>query len=64
MVLQSLATIFPSMCGDGGQLDYLISRVAEHGRRRAAQMCEVAATLEGAVAVTRNGNGAAPGLAG
>jgi hypothetical protein len=30
-----------------GQLpDYLVSRVAEHGRRRAAEMREVARTLE------------------
>jgi len=51
LVLQSLATTFPSMGWDGGQPDYLISRVAEHGRRRAAEMREVAATLEGAGAV-------------
>lgn len=44
-VLASLAGTFPSM-GWGGDLPtYLIGRVAEHGRRRAAEMREVAATL-------------------
>ncbi|HEY7609663.1 MAG TPA: DUF1932 domain-containing protein [Alphaproteobacteria bacterium] len=44
-VLASLEGTFPGM-GWGGDLpNYLISRVAEHGRRRAAEMREVAATL-------------------
>jgi hypothetical protein len=47
-VLQSLAATFPSMGWAGAQPDYLISRVAEHGRRRAAEMREVAATVRGA----------------
>ncbi|HSD74988.1 MAG TPA: DUF1932 domain-containing protein [Steroidobacteraceae bacterium] len=45
-VLASLERTFPHM-GWADQLpDYLISRVAEHGRRRAAEMREVAATLQ------------------
>lgn len=47
-VLQSLAATFPSMGWDDAQPDYLISRVAEHGRRRAAEMREVAATVKDA----------------
>lgn len=47
-VLQSLAATFPSMGWAEAQPDYLISRVAEHGRRRAAEMREVAATVRGA----------------
>ena len=47
-VLQSLAATFPSMGWAEAQPDYLISRVAEHGRRRAAEMREVAATVAGA----------------
>jgi 3-hydroxyisobutyrate dehydrogenase-like beta-hydroxyacid dehydrogenase len=47
-VLQSLAATFPSMGWAAAQPDYLISRVAEHGRRRAAEMREVAATVQGA----------------
>jgi 3-hydroxyisobutyrate dehydrogenase-like beta-hydroxyacid dehydrogenase len=47
-VLQSLAATFPSMGWAGTQADYLVSRVAEHGRRRAAEMREVAATVQGA----------------
>lgn len=47
-VLKSLAATFPSMGWDAQQPDYLISRVAEHGRRRAAEMREVAATVEAA----------------
>jgi 3-hydroxyisobutyrate dehydrogenase-like beta-hydroxyacid dehydrogenase len=47
-VLQSLAATFPSMGWNEAQPDYLISRVAEHGRRRAAEMREVAATVRGA----------------
>jgi 3-hydroxyisobutyrate dehydrogenase-like beta-hydroxyacid dehydrogenase len=45
-VLASLNETFPGMGWDQGQPDYLISRVAEHGRRRAAEMREVARTLE------------------
>ena len=41
-VLASLAATYPSMGWDGGLPDYLISRVAEHGRRRAAEMREAA----------------------
>jgi 3-hydroxyisobutyrate dehydrogenase-like beta-hydroxyacid dehydrogenase len=44
-VLQSLAATFPSMGWNEAQPDYLISRVAEHGRRRAAEMREVATTV-------------------
>jgi len=47
-VLKSLAATFPSMGWDARQPDYLISRVAEHGRRRAAEMREVAATVAAA----------------
>jgi len=47
-VLASLAGTFPSMGWDKDLPNYLISRVAEHGRRRAAEMHEVARTLEGA----------------
>jgi 3-hydroxyisobutyrate dehydrogenase-like beta-hydroxyacid dehydrogenase len=45
-VLASLHASFPSLGWSGAFPDYLISRVAEHGRRRAAEMREVAATLE------------------
>lgn len=41
-VLASLAATFPGMGWDGNLPDYLISRVAEHGRRRAAEMREAA----------------------
>jgi 3-hydroxyisobutyrate dehydrogenase-like beta-hydroxyacid dehydrogenase len=44
-VLASLERTFPSMGWAAGLPDYLVSRVAEHGRRRAAEMREVAATL-------------------
>lgn len=44
-VLASLAASFPGMGWDAHQPDYLISRVAEHGRRRAAELREVAATV-------------------
>jgi 3-hydroxyisobutyrate dehydrogenase-like beta-hydroxyacid dehydrogenase len=44
-VLASLAETFPGMGWTGDLPGYLISRVAEHGRRRAAEMREVAATL-------------------
>ena len=45
-VLASLDKTFPHMGWTGELPDYLVSRVAEHGRRRAAEMREVAATLE------------------
>jgi 3-hydroxyisobutyrate dehydrogenase-like beta-hydroxyacid dehydrogenase len=45
-VLESLNGTFPSMGWTGQLPDYLISRVAEHGRRRAAEMREVARTLQ------------------
>jgi hypothetical protein len=45
-VLASLERTFPHM-GWGDQLpDYLVSRVAVHGKRRAAEMREVVATLK------------------
>jgi len=47
-VLESLNGTFPSMGWTGKLPDYLISRVAEHGRRRAAEMREVARTLSDA----------------
>lgn len=47
-VLASLERTFPSMGWTGALPDYLVSRVAEHGRRRAAEMREVARTLEDA----------------
>lgn len=45
-VLASLNQTYPGIGWDKGLPDYLISRVAEHGRRRAAEMREVARTLE------------------
>jgi 3-hydroxyisobutyrate dehydrogenase-like beta-hydroxyacid dehydrogenase len=45
-VLASLAATYPHMGWDGQLPDYLISRVAEHGRRRAAEMREAAETLK------------------
>ncbi|MEP7246116.1 MAG: DUF1932 domain-containing protein [Gammaproteobacteria bacterium] len=45
-VLASLNQTFPGIGWDRQLPDYLISRVAEHGRRRAAEMREVARTLE------------------
>ena len=45
-VLASLDKTFPHMGWTAELPDYLVSRVAEHGRRRAAEMREVAATLE------------------
>jgi 3-hydroxyisobutyrate dehydrogenase-like beta-hydroxyacid dehydrogenase len=45
-VLASLQGTFPGMGWQDNLPDYLISRVAEHGRRRAAEMREVAHTLE------------------
>lgn len=47
-VLASLAATFPSMGWADDLPDYLISRVAEHGRRRAAEMREVAQTVKAA----------------
>ncbi len=44
-VLASLEQSFPHMGWEGALPDYLVSRVAEHGRRRAAEMREVARTL-------------------
>lgn len=44
-VLKSLAATFPSMGWHGKLPDYLISRVAEHGKRRAAEMREAAQAL-------------------
>jgi 3-hydroxyisobutyrate dehydrogenase-like beta-hydroxyacid dehydrogenase len=44
-VLASLDQTYPSMGWDKELPDYLISRIAEHGRRRAAEMREVARTL-------------------
>jgi len=45
-VLQSLAATYPSLGWTGQFPDYLISRVAQHGRRRAAEMREVAQALQ------------------
>ena len=45
-VLASLHATFPSLGFNADFPEYLISRVAEHGRRRAAEMREVARTLE------------------
>jgi 3-hydroxyisobutyrate dehydrogenase-like beta-hydroxyacid dehydrogenase len=45
-VLASLAATFPNMGWLESLPDYLVSRVAEHGRRRAAEMREVARTLQ------------------
>ena len=47
-VLASLHKSFPSMGWDGELPHYLISRVAEHGRRRAEEMEEVAETVRAA----------------
>ncbi|HKV05081.1 MAG TPA: DUF1932 domain-containing protein [Candidatus Acidoferrales bacterium] len=44
-VLASLAATFPDMGWKDRLPDYLISRVAEHGRRRAAEMREAAQAL-------------------
>ncbi|MFM0058842.1 DUF1932 domain-containing protein [Paraburkholderia phytofirmans] len=46
IVLASLAETFTKMRADADVPGYLISRVAEHGRRRAAEMREVSQTLE------------------
>lgn len=45
-VLESLAETFPGLGWNEHFPDYLISRVAQHGRRRAAEMREVAQALE------------------
>ena len=45
-VLESLAASFPGMGWESHLPDYLISRVAQHGHRRAAEMDEVAQTLK------------------
>ena len=45
-VLASLQGTFPQMGWQDKLPDYLISRAAEHGRRRAAEMREVAHTLQ------------------
>ena len=45
-VLQSLAATFPSLGWTDQLPDYLIGRVAQHGRRRAVEMREVAQALE------------------
>ncbi len=44
-VLKSLAATFPGMGWDAALPDYLISRVAEHGKRRAAEMREAAEAI-------------------
>lgn len=44
-VLASLSETFPDMGWEDDQPDYLISRVAEHGRRRSEEMQEVCRTL-------------------
>lgn len=47
-VLASLHASFPHMGWNADLPDYLISRIAEHGRRRAAEMREVAVTVKDA----------------
>jgi 3-hydroxyisobutyrate dehydrogenase-like beta-hydroxyacid dehydrogenase len=44
-VIESLAATFPGMGWDATLPDYLISRVAEHGKRRAAEMREAARAI-------------------
>ena len=44
-VLESLHATYPDMGWTGALPDYLISRVAEHGKRRAAEMREAAETV-------------------
>jgi 3-hydroxyisobutyrate dehydrogenase-like beta-hydroxyacid dehydrogenase len=46
-VLGSLAATYPQMGWTDRLPDYLVSRVAEHGRRRAAELREVGETLKG-----------------
>jgi 3-hydroxyisobutyrate dehydrogenase-like beta-hydroxyacid dehydrogenase len=45
LVLESLTATYPEMGWDGNLPDYLISRVAEHGKRRAAEMREAAQAI-------------------
>jgi 3-hydroxyisobutyrate dehydrogenase-like beta-hydroxyacid dehydrogenase len=45
LVLESLAATYPGMGWNGALPDYLISRVAEHGKRRAAEMREAAQAI-------------------
>jgi 3-hydroxyisobutyrate dehydrogenase-like beta-hydroxyacid dehydrogenase len=45
-VLESLASTYPTLGWSDRLPDYLISRAAEHGRRRAAEMRQVAEALE------------------
>ena len=45
-VLESLAASYPEMGWEDHLPDYLVSRVAEHGHRRASEMREVALTLQ------------------
>ena len=45
-VLESLAATYPGMGWKDRLPDYLVSRVAEHGKRRAAELREVAQTLQ------------------
>jgi 3-hydroxyisobutyrate dehydrogenase-like beta-hydroxyacid dehydrogenase len=47
-VLASLAASYPGMGWNEKLPDYVVSRVAEHGKRRAAEMREVAETLSAA----------------
>jgi 3-hydroxyisobutyrate dehydrogenase-like beta-hydroxyacid dehydrogenase len=47
-VLDSLAATYPGMGWDAALPDYLISRVAEHGKRRAAEMREAAQAVAAA----------------
>ena len=44
-VLESLAATYPDMGWNGALPDYLISRIAEHGKRRAAEMREAAQAI-------------------
>jgi len=52
-VLESLAATYPGLDWKGRLPDYLISRVAEHGLRRAAEMREVASALR-SIGITPN----------
>jgi 3-hydroxyisobutyrate dehydrogenase-like beta-hydroxyacid dehydrogenase len=47
-VLESLAATYPHMGWDSALPNYLISRVAEHGKRRAAEMREAAQAISDA----------------
>ena len=46
IVLESLSATYPGMGWENHLPDYLISRVAEHGKRRAAELREVAQALK------------------